>query len=234
MFKVVGYILIGVGIALLLGYIRGKFLNKVKDKIDEKWDTSKFVDGLTQLKSRVKWGKSFNSDFNFRTMIIRLSFLCLIASVIYGVGVYRGRLGKPVHVDLNYEKSFTLQLNGTILHKPKNSSQLELLDKDGNKIKDIKVGDVEELRKALKPYGIDIKPFMTMGYGFGERHTGKEVGLGTQIFKYYKAHIDAWLSNRGAYVGTDYHLTDNFGVIGGIGKGYSGDSRWYFGGMWRF
>ena len=193
----------------------------------KKFNKKEFFAGLNLFRGDL-WGKSI--IFMIRHFIV----FGLIFSAIAGTFYYRGRMGKPIHVNLNYEKSFTLSLNGTTLYKPKNSSQLELLDKDGKKIKDITVKDIPELRKALRPYGMDIQPIFTVGYGTGERHSGQEIGVGYQLLRYFKWHVTGFATNRGVYGGVDYRFSDNSGVLGAIGKGYKGDDRVYLGGYWRF
>jgi hypothetical protein len=132
-------------------------------------------------------------------------------------------------------KEARISLNEHHLHILKDgTAQVE--DKDGKVLKKIAVKDIPELRKALKPIGIDIHPFFTAGGSIGteEVDTSVEAGLGLSLFKVYLMHLDTFLTNKGLYIGADYQLTDNFGLIGGGGIGYKGGNRIYFGGKWKF
>ena len=117
-----------------------------------------------------------------------------------------------------------------------------LVDKEGNVLKTIKTRDIPGLQKALKPIGIDIHPFFTAGGSIGTRVNngesrnsgGFEADIGTSLFKFYKIHLNTFLTNRGIYLGPDYKLTDNFGILGGVGKGYEGSTRMFIGGKFDF
>lgn len=221
-------IITGIVIGIIFNVIYGKLKTKVTEEIKEKFSLKKFTSGMVDMGDTKSWAKDIVSLFNLRKLAIYL----LIIGIIYGVGVYKGKMGKPVNVNLDYEKEFTLQLDGQTLHKAKNSTQLEVCN--GNGCKTVTAGDIKELQKALKPVGIDIHSFFTAGLGSGDKHTGQEFGLGSQIFRYFKWHIDSFLTNRGIYLGVDYPLTDNFGILSGYGKGFSGDDRVYVGGIWKF
>lgn len=223
-------IIIGIGIAFIFSYLRGKIITKVKDTAFEKFDSKKLRAGLFRINDKVSWVKDIVSIFNVR----KLCILLLIAGVVYGVGLYRGKLGKPINVDLNYEKSFTLQLNGQTLHKPKNSSELELRDKKGNKIKTITAGDVKELQRKLSPFGFILEPYFSTGIALTDKGIKQDTGIGINWLKFYKWRIGNWLSNNGIWIGVDYKLTENFAIGGGYGKGYKGSGLVGIRGQFKF
>jgi len=164
----------------------------------------------------------------------------LIFGSLYGYGYLKGVGNKPVHFDMRGKEAH-IALNEHFLHiLPDGTAQVE--DLDGRILKKISVKDIPELRKALKPIGFDVHPFFTAGGGIGTKmkdgnsksNAGLEVGIGASLFKFYKVHLNAWLTNRGVYLGPDYQLTENFSLIGGMGKGWEGGTRGYIGGKWKF
>jgi hypothetical protein len=227
-FHIIGLVILGIIISQIFGFLRGRVLRGIKNTAAEQFDKEKFKTGFAQLNDKVKWAKDFVDEFNLRKLIIRLGTIFLIASIIYGVGVYRGRLGKPINVDLNYEKEFSLQLDGQTLHKPKNSNQLELLDKNGNRIKVISAGDVAELQKKLSPFGFQLKPIFVAGMGIGNKGIEGEAGAGVSWLRYFQWRIDSFLTQKGIYpIGVSYKLKklDNTAIGMAVGKGYRGDNR---------
>lgn len=179
----------------------------------------------------VEWIKSLKElgILDLRKWII----FALIAGCIYGWGYVKGIGNKKVTLDL-HGKEVTIALNEHFLHiLPDGTAQVE--DKDGKVLKIIRTKDIPELRKALKPIGVDIKPFFTAGLGSGAiSKTRFEAGVGTSLFKIYKVHIDTWATNLAIYLGADYQVTTNSGVLLGLGHGYKGDQRVYLGWKWNF
>ena len=164
----------------------------------------------------------------------------LIFGSLYGYGYLKGIGNKPVNFDMRGKEAH-IKLNEHFLHiLPSGSAQV--VDKEGNILKTIAVKDIPELRKKLKPMGFDVNPFFTAGGGIGNKlkngtsksNAGLEAGIGSSFFKFYKVHLNAWLTNRGIYLGPDYQLTENFSIITGMGKGWEGGTRGYIGGKWRF
>jgi hypothetical protein len=159
--------------------------------------------------------------------------------VIYGVAYWHGTINKPIHLNLGGQEVHLMISKDEQLHILKDGTVL-LEDADGNKLRTIKISDIPELKKALKPFGFDIHPFMTAGGSMGtdtNKRTAWEAGAGFQWFKIYRVHIDSFLTNIGIYpLGIDYQLTQNFSILSGIGKGYSNgnDTRIYLGGLWKF
>ena len=198
--------------------------NTPKEQVDSK----KFAHGMGNFWSPVLWLKDIASIINIRKIII----YALVVGSIYGYGYIKGVRGKPVHFNLE-GKEATIALNKHFLKIEKDGTA-KVVDESGKVLKTIKTKDIPELQKALKPIGVDIRPFFTTGIGVGNKKIQHESGIGLSLFKFYKIHMDTWLTNYGIYLGSDYQLTDNFGLLGGAGKGFNGDSRIYFGGKWRF
>jgi len=200
-------------------------------KKEEPVSITKLRTGLLSLANPVLWLKDLAGLLNIRKLII----YALIIGGIYGYGYIKGVKGKPVHFDIQHKEAY-IKLNGTTLHvKPDGTA--EILDtKTGKKIKDINVKDVKDLNKLLKPIGFDIHPIFTAGGSLGtSKVNGVEVGIGASIYKLWKVHIDTWLTQAGVYIGGDYEITQNFGIITGIGQGYkANDQRIFLGGVWRF
>ena len=197
----------------------------------EPWNLKKFIHGMLSITDGASWGKDIHSIFNIRKIIIIL----LIAGAVYGWGYIKGVQGKPVHVELGGKEAVVELSEDLFLHILPDGT-LHTQDKSGKTISKIKVKDIPALEKALKPIGFDVKPFFVAGGSLGtEKLKYPELGIGTSIYKFYRAHLDAWLTQIGVYVGADYALTPNSGIIGGVGKGYKeGDTRVFLGYKWNF
>lgn len=201
----------------------------------ESFSWAKVLKGMFSLLDPVEWSQTFRElgITDARKWII----VAMILGCLYGWGYMKGVENRPVHFDMRGSDAM-IALNEHYLHVlPDGSAQVE--DEHGNVLKSIRVKDIPALRKALLPVGFDFKPFFTAGLGVGSGNNknsgaGLEAGVGSSIFKFYKWHLDTWLSNKGVYLGADYKLTDNFGVISGVGQGYEGEKRIYLGGKWNF
>jgi hypothetical protein len=242
-------IFISVGIigGLFFNYLKKRVTEKVKAKISEKitgvipeesskgesFSIKKFVEGMTNVASPVGWAKDIQSIFNFR----KLAIYTLVIGVIFGYGYWKGLKEKPVHFNLQ-GKEATICLNEHFLKIEKDGTA-KVIDKQGRVLKVIKVTDIPELEKALKPIGVDVKLIGVVGVGVGDK-IKQEAGAGLSFFKYYDWRASAVLTNAGAYVGVDYDLgkkikaMPNSFVGAKYGKGYKGDDRilihlgWYF------
>ena len=189
----------------------------------------KFVEGMFGLNNPVGWVKDIVSLFNLRKLII----YAMALGIFFGWGWYKGRLEADVHFDLR-GKQATIQLNEHFLKIEKDGTA-KVVDKEGNVLKTIKVKDIPELRRALRPFGLQLKPFVTAGGSISAIDTGFEAGAGVDFFKWYKSNLNAFLTNKGIYLGLGYQITDNFDILLGTGKGYTaGDTRIYLGGKWKF
>lgn len=204
----------------------------------EVFDSKKAVTGLTNVKDPVLWMKDVASIFNLRKIIIYLMIISIIFGGVYAYGVYKGRLEKPGTINLEYGKELMIDIgNGEWLHITKDG-KVHVQDNPDDRIakihKVIKVQDIEQLKKELKPYGFDLKLFAAAGGSLGEKKTEFEGGIGLEVFYWYKWAANALITNLGGYVGPSYRITDNFDIMLGVGKGYSGDNRVGLFGKFKF
>ncbi len=235
---------------LLFSYLRSFIVKRVREQIVAHIDEKEIVEiykgtkkekfnpkklkKIFILTDAVEWIKSIKEILDLRKMIIYLT----IAGLVYGYGWYKGRLGKPVQFNLDYEKEFMLKIDGHYLHKPKNSKQLEIIDKNGKKIKDVTIADIPELQKKLKPVGFELKPIGVLGMGVGESENSFEGGAGVSFLRYWSWRLETFLTNKGIYLGTSYKLNrlnlNNSSIGVGAGKGFQGDNRVIFYYKWEF
>lgn len=206
-----------------------------KQEAEEAFSPEKLKEGLVNVNNGVKWAKAVVNEFNLRTLLIRLAILAVVIGAIYGWGKYSALKVKPISVTIGYEQEISMAVprGAKALYKAANSSTLYWVLDTGEKIV-VQVKDIPSLKEALKPYGFDVKPFVTAGGSIGEKGASGEAGLGLQVFRWYKANLNAWLTNIGAYLGVGYKLTANCDALVGVGKGYSGDNRVYGGLKWKF
>ena len=215
--------------AYLFTIIKQKITQRTKEVIGEKFNLGKFASGMTNVVSPVNWAKDVASLFNLRKLII----YGIIIGVIFGYGFYKGRLGKPINVDLGYGKEASIKLDGSYLHIYKDGS-VYVEDSEGNKVKQIQVKDIPELQRKLKPYGFILEPIFVAGSGIGESGVSGELGAGVSFIKYFKWKVDTFLTQKAIYLGTSYQITDNSGAGLGMGKGYKGDNRVILYYKWKF
>ena len=215
--------------------IKNKVTKTTKEVVEEKFNLPKFTTGMLNVTSPVGWAKDIASILNLRKLII----IGVIISVIWGYGYYKGKTNKPVQLVIDEAVEFTIPVPNSdlALHKAKHSTQLEWTNTVTGKVVGIvKVKDIPELAKKLRPYGFQLKPFVTAGGSIGATGAKAEAGLGLQWFKYFRWNLNSFLTNVGVYpLGVAYQITDNFDILAGAGMGYTGgDKRVYIGGKWRF
>ena len=222
---IVGGIIVALLFPIIKGFITGAMTKVVKEKLGvEVKNTYTQQSLLAKIKYDLQPIKVLTSS-------IKTIILCIaIAGAVYGYGYWRGRVNAPVNLNLE-GKAATIKLNNHFL-KIESDGSMNVQDKDGKILKTIKVKDIPELAKALKPFGLVVRPIMVMGAGVGDG-IKYEAGPGLQFFKYYKWYLNAFVTNGGAYVGPSYRITENFDAIGGIGKGWKMDTRVFFGGKFR-
>jgi len=199
----------------------------------ECFDAKKAVNGVLNVKNPVLWMKDIASIFNLRKLII----IGVILSAIWGYGYYKGHINKPVNLVISQEVEFTIPVPNSplALHKAKNSSELQWINLEtGRVVATVKVKDIPELKKLLKPYGFRFKPFVTVGGSLGESKAGFEAGAGVDFFKWFKWNANAFVTNLGGYLGVGYNVTDNFDIMIGAGKGWKGDNRVGLFGKFKF
>lgn len=166
------------------------------------------------------------------TSSVRLILVAIaVAGAVYAYGYWKGTSNAPVKFDMR-GKAALIRLNEHYLNITPDGSAY-VLDKDKRVLKQVRVSDIPALEKALKPYGLDIKPFAFVGGGVGEK-SAWEVGAGLQLIKYYRWYLNAFLTQKGAYIGPSYRVTENADIQLGVGKGYKGDNRVNLGIKLRF
>jgi hypothetical protein len=218
------FVLLGIIGGYLFIKIRQKVINQTKEVVGEKFSLSKFSSGMLNIVSPVGWAKDIASIFNLRKLII----IGIIIGCIYGYGWYRGQQGKPVMIDLKGKEEF-IKLNEHYLHIQKDGS-MQVLDKDKKTVlKDIKVKDLDNLRKYLRPYGFKFEPVLVAGLGASISNAGFEGGIGVRYFKWFKWVTDVALTNKGFYpLGISYKLTENSAIGLSTGTGFQKEERGLF------
>jgi hypothetical protein len=195
----------------------------------ECFNKEKAITGLTNITNKVLWMKDMASIFNLRKLII----IGVILGVVFGYGWFKGRQGAPVHFDMR-GKEATIQLNEHYLKIEKDGTA-KVIDKYGKVLKTIRVKDIPELERALRPFGFIIEPIVVAGGSIGETGAGVEAGGGISWFKWYRSKLDAFITSKGVYpLGVSYSITDRSGMGLGMGFGYKGDRRIIFYYKWRF
>jgi len=215
--------LAGVLTFLIFNWIRSWIIKVMADKIGERFSWIKFFAGMLHIFDPVLWAKDFASIFNLRKIIIYLT----VAFIILSVGYYKGKTEKPINVDLGKEVKIYIDKN-EVLHITKDG-EMFVEDKEGNVKKQVKVKDLPELQKKLKPFGLVIEPIFVSGMGY-DVQKGKfdsEVGAGISFLKWFRWRLEAFLTNKAGYVGMSYRIKkDGNAHVGiGVGKGYNGDDR---------
>jgi len=202
-----------------------------KWKKREKFDKQKFWSGFSGLLDPVGWAKDFMGLFNVRKLVTYAVILGFVASYFY----VQGRGSKPVKIDIGYGKEAILEVNkeGDHVYIAKDGS-VYFRDKDGNILRQLTVKDIPGLKKKLAPVGFQLKPIGIMGTGFGLEGIAFEGGAGISFLRYWKMEFEAFLTNRGIYLGTSYKITDNSNIGLGAGKGYKGDNRMILYYRWKF
>jgi hypothetical protein len=214
--------------------IKQKLINQTKEIVEEKFNLPKFTSGMTNITSPVGWAKDIASLFNLRKLII----IGLIIGCIYGYGWWKGKTNKPVQLIIDEAVEFTIPVphSDLALHKAKHSTQLEWINTISGKVVGIvKVKDIPELAKKLRPYGFIFEPIIVGGGSLGEKGTGFEAGAGVSWFKWFKMKVDSFITSRGLYpAGISYGITGNSGVGIGAGMGFKGDKRVILYYKWKF
>lgn len=194
----------------------------------ECFDKTKAIDGLTNIKSPVLWMKDIASLFNLRKLII----IGVIIAAIWGYGYYKGKINKPVQLAIDENVEFTINVPNSdlALYHPKHSTKLQWINADtGRVISEVKVADIPELKKLLRPYGFTLDPVFVAGGSFSNTGAGFEGGVGLRYFKYFKWVADVCVTNKGIYpFGVSYKLTDNTAIGLSAGTGYKEGERGFF------
>lgn len=237
-------ILLGIFGVFLLNFIKGKIFKKstqvitpVLKKVEEEFNSSKLKEGLASLTNKVNWAKTLTQEFSLRTWIARIGIILTIAGIIYGYAYFKGVKSKPIEYNADFEKEISVISPDKTLkfHKSANSNKFEWINmKTGKRISYVILENLPETQAKLKPFGFIFKPYFSFGGAVTNKGIKQDIGVGVNLFKYYKWRMGGWLSNNGVYVGTDYCLTENFAVGAGFGKAYKGGDLLAIRGQWKF
>lgn len=196
-----------------------------KSKITELFSKNKFVSGMCTIFNPVLWAKDLVGLFSVRKLII---YVVIITGIfIYGYSV--GNQNVPVKVDLGYGREAIVNIgNGEYLHI-KSNGEVVVID-NANPLKArvlrvIKVKDLGALQGKLSAISFQFRPIAVVGYGMGLKGDGGiETGVGINFFRYWHGSIEAFLTQKGVYVGTSYRLDrlslNNTSIGIAVGKGY--------------
>ena len=208
---------------LIFSWIRSWIIKQTAEGLKERFSWLKFIVGMLHVFDPVLWAKDFASIFNLRKITIYLT----VAFIIMSVGYYKGKTDKPVHLDLKRDVKIYLDKD-QVLHITKDGHML-IEDEQGKVKKEVRVKDIPELQKKLKPYGLQIEPIFVngMGYNIQKGKFEAEAGAGISFLKWFRWKLDTFLTNKGAYIGASYRIKEkgNAHIGVGIGKGYKGDDR---------
>lgn len=197
----------GIIIGLVTLLFRGFLFSKTREEFFDRNKFKKFF----LLSDPTLWIKDIYHWFNLRKLIIYF----VIVLTIFGYGKYTGLKERIPTFDLKGKETY-IKLNEHYLHIKKDGTA-EVVDSDKKTIlKTIKVKDIPELRKALEPYGIDIRIIGLLGYS-----KKGEIGIGLQVLKWFNWRLDfPLLTNKGVYGGITYKI--KFGKIQNsfLGLGY--------------
>ncbi len=222
-------VLSGIVITALFSWIRSYIVKQAVTTVTskEKFSGFKFLNGMFNVVDLKEWAKDIASLFNIR----KLTVIGLILGVVWGVGFYKGKLSKPVQFNgINYEKEFKVYIpdNMVMFEKPANSTVAFWVDAKGNK-KAVTVGEIPELARRLKPYGIIFEPVAVGGFGLSNVSTKAEGGVGFRYLKFYNWVTDVCLTNGGFYpLGISYKLSPNTAIGISTGTGFKEGERGWF------
>lgn len=183
-------------------------------RVKEKWETKKFFSGFNIL-NPVWWAKTLNEFF--RIVII----LSIIVGIIFASGYWQGMKRKPVK--LGYKDFIAYVEKDGETHKIEVKNNTLRFD---DKI--VRAQDIPE----LKPYGIKIRPKLFAGIS---NSADAEVGIGAEVFHYFKWNLDVFGTQKGAYIGVSHEVElaewiQNSSVGVAMGKAWDNpnDNRFLF------
>jgi hypothetical protein len=239
-------LLIGSGLlaGLIVWFLKTVLSNQLKAKAKaiispegevndiEKFNAKKLFEGMGSLVRGDLWGKSLAQELSLRTWAVRLALLGIVIGVWGGYCWYKGKTNKPVQLIINEETEFTIPVphSDLALYHPKHSTQLQWINTvSGKVIEIVKVKDIPELAKKLRPYGFIIEPVIVGGFGISNAGSGIEGGIGIRYAKYFKWVADVCLTNAGFYpFGVSYKLSDNSAIGLSVGTGFKNGERGFF------
>jgi hypothetical protein len=192
--------------------------------MSEQFNNQKLKEGLFSF-NIVLWLKDLVSIFNVRKLII----YAIILAGIFFYGYTIGNQNVPVQVDLGYGREAIVNLGNGEFMWIKKTGEVLIIDKanpDKAKIlRVIKIKDLGALKGKLSAVSFQFRPIAVVGYGLGLKGDGGiETGVGVSFFRYWRGSVEAFLTQKGIYVGTSYRLDrlhlDNTSIGIAVGKGY--------------
>ena len=193
--------------------------------ISEPFEWSKFWSGFLGFFNPTLWAKDLISLFNIRKLIIYVVIIAGVFFYAYSIG----NQNVPVQVDLGYGREAIVNLgNGEYMWIQK-SGEVAIIDnanpEKAKVLRIIKIKDLGALKGKLSAIGFQFKPIAVVGYGLGLKGDGGiETGAGISFFRYWRGSVEAFLTQKGVYIGTSYRLDriklSNTSIGIAVGKGY--------------
>lgn len=200
----------------------GKSYNK---KGKEVFTWRRFRGGFFGLLDPIGWAKDLIGLFNVRKLVLYGLILLVVGTYFF----MQGKKGVPVKVDIGYGKEAIIEINKDRDNLYINKKGFVFIrDGNNNILKQVSVGDIPGLKRKLAPIGFQLQPIFIGGVGLGLKGAAGEVGAGISFLRYWKMQLEAFLTQKGAYVGSSYKITDNSGAGLAFGKGWKGDNRMIF------
>jgi hypothetical protein len=162
--------------------------------------------------------------------------LIIYAVIIVGIFIYGYTIGNqnvPVQIDLGYGKEAIVNLGNGEFMWIKKTGEVLIIDNvnplKAKVLRIIKIKDLGTLKGKLSAIGFQFSPIAVVGYGLGIGTDGGidggiEGGVGISFFRYFHGSVEAFLTQKGIYVGTSYRLDrlslSNTSIGIAVGKGY--------------
>ncbi len=194
----------------------------------EKFSWKKLFTGFTDVLNPILWAKDIFSLINLRKLAIYAVIFISVYTYVSEKAYKKAINEKPVTVEWTYDKGVTIDLgDGEQLIKEKKDNKLYKYNIRSGEKTLIKIKDVPSLKKSLNPLQFKLEPIGIIGYNvwndIGE-DTNFEGGGGLSFLRYYRAHLDCFLTNCGVYGGVSYDLDsigfENSALGVGFGAGY--------------
>lgn len=170
----------------------------------EKFSFKKLFEGFS-LFNPIAWSKRLVSAF------WNIVIYGIIISIIFVYGYTIGNQNLPIKVELGYGREAVVNLGNKEYLWIQKSGEVCVID-NANPLKAkvlriIKVKDLGALKNKLSPIGVQFVPIGVVGYGMGIKGDGGiEAGVGVSFFRYFRGSVEAFLTQKGVYVGTSYRL----------------------------
>jgi len=168
-------------------------IKELKKQHDDYFNLEKFIRGLNIFSGRF-WGKFLYNQIHNLIMIL---FLLLIFFLGTAIGWFGGVKNKDIEIGCNDTPKIEFRIDGDDrIHTFQIKDHKLYIDGVAKKVKDI---------PELKPYGIDIKPKLFVGYSKKE-----DMGVGTEIAHLWNFSFDMFGTRYGLFAGVSYDLDVKF------------------------